>query len=102
MTTYDISAEIEATGVATLPETEAALRRLVEQTQTEPGCLRFEIRQDRDEPTRFTLWESWANEAALAAHFDYPHTKSVIDAGITRVLTIRRLGAIGAQTLAKV
>ena len=39
----------------------------------EPGCLRFEVLQQVDEPTRFTLVEAYDSEDDLAAHKTTPH-----------------------------
>ena len=39
----------------------------------EPGCLRFEVLQQVDEPTRFTLVEAYETEADLAVHKTTPH-----------------------------
>ncbi len=39
----------------------------------EPGCLLFEVLQQEDEPTRFTLVEVWASPEAHAAHRETPH-----------------------------
>ncbi len=34
----------------------------------EEGCLGFECAQDQDDPTRFFLWETYVDEAALDVH----------------------------------
>ncbi|NIA15055.1 MAG: antibiotic biosynthesis monooxygenase [Nitrospiraceae bacterium] len=39
----------------------------------EPGCARFDIVQDREDPAHFRLIEVYRNEAAVAAHKDTPH-----------------------------
>ena len=41
----------------------------------EPGCLRFDVLQDRDDPNRFFFYEVYRNEAALEAHRQTPHFK---------------------------
>jgi quinol monooxygenase YgiN len=41
----------------------------------EPGCLRFDVIQDRDDPHRFYFYEVYRDEAALAAHRETPHFK---------------------------
>lgn len=41
----------------------------------EPGCLRFDVIQDRDEPNRFYFYEVYLDEAALEAHRQTPHFK---------------------------
>ena len=39
----------------------------------EPGCLRFDVLQARDDPGLFTLVEQFADAAAVAAHKQTPH-----------------------------
>lgn len=41
----------------------------------EPGCLRFDVLQDRDDPNRFYFYEVYRDEAALEAHRQTPHFK---------------------------
>src|SRR5512137_1219696 len=39
----------------------------------EPGCLRFDVAQSKDDPTRFVLWEWYVDEAASQAHKTTAH-----------------------------
>ena len=40
----------------------------------EPGCLRFDVHQDNDDPTHFVLYELYADERAFTeAHRGAPH-----------------------------
>jgi (4S)-4-hydroxy-5-phosphonooxypentane-2,3-dione isomerase len=41
----------------------------------EPGCLRFDVIQDRDDINRFYFYEVYRDEAALEAHRQTPHFK---------------------------
>jgi (4S)-4-hydroxy-5-phosphonooxypentane-2,3-dione isomerase len=41
----------------------------------EPGCLRFDVIQDRDDANRFYFYEVYRDEAALEAHRQTPHFK---------------------------
>jgi (4S)-4-hydroxy-5-phosphonooxypentane-2,3-dione isomerase len=41
----------------------------------EPGCLRFDVSQDRDDPNRFYYYEIYRDEAALEAHRQTHHFK---------------------------
>ncbi|HEU4345554.1 MAG TPA: putative quinol monooxygenase [Candidatus Binatia bacterium] len=43
--------------------------------QDEPGCLRFDVIQDRDDPNRFYFYEVYRDDAALEAHRETPHFK---------------------------
>ena len=46
----------------------------------EPGCLRFDIVQDRDDKHLFRFYEVYKDDAALAAHRQMPHFKKYIEA----------------------
>ena len=39
----------------------------------EPGCLRFDVLQDSEDPNRIFLYEIYKDEAALDAHRQAPH-----------------------------
>ncbi len=53
----------------------AAIRhtRVVELSQSEPGCFAYEIVRDADAPDRFVVYERWCDLAALEAHVLMPH-----------------------------
>ena len=44
-------------------------------SRTEPGCLRFDVMQDQENPCKFVFYEVYKNAEAAAAHRDYPHFK---------------------------
>lgn len=46
----------------------------------EPGCLRFDIIQDREDTHLFRFYEVYKDDAALAAHRLTPHFKKYIEA----------------------
>ena len=39
----------------------------------EPGCLRFDVAQSKEDPTEFLLWEVYLDEEAAAFHKTTPH-----------------------------
>ena len=41
----------------------------------EPGCFRFDILQNSEDPNRFHLYEVYEDELALEAHREAPHYK---------------------------
>ncbi|MGI3168601.1 putative quinol monooxygenase [Pseudooceanicola sp. C21-150M6] len=94
---YFVSAGIEAVEGTDLAHVERELAILVAATVKEPGCIRFEIRQNLENLRRFVLWEEWTGPEALADHFRYAHTERVIGAQITRVIYNEKLGEIGAR-----
>ena len=42
----------------------------------EPGIARFDVVQDRDDPTRFVLVEAYRQDSAQAAHKETAHYKA--------------------------
>lgn len=57
-----------------------ATRRNHEGSLREPGCLRFDVLRQREDPTRFILYEAFESDAAAAAHKETPHYKAWRDA----------------------
>ncbi|MDA1307839.1 MAG: putative quinol monooxygenase [Acidobacteria bacterium] len=47
--------------------------------RNEPGCLRFDVVHDRDDPHWFYFYEVYRDDAALAAHRETPHFKAYIE-----------------------
>ena len=41
--------------------------------KSEPGCLRFDVIQDGDDPNKIWLYEVYVDEAAFQAHLEAPH-----------------------------
>ncbi len=82
----------------TVSELHPLLLGLLEPTRREPGCLRYQLLQNRADPTDFTFVEEWADEAAIDAHFATPHLQAVL-AKATPLLAaepdIRRYTLIG-------
>jgi quinol monooxygenase YgiN len=53
-----------------------AIRTNAERSFTdEPGCLSFDVSQDLTDDHHFTLYELYADEAAVEAHRSAPHFK---------------------------
>ncbi len=46
----------------------------------EPGNLRFDVLQDEQEPTRFYIYEAYADSDAVAAHKKTPHYLRCVEA----------------------
>ena len=42
-------------------------------TRDEPGCFRFDMHQDAENPARFYLYEVYRDVAAFEAHLETPH-----------------------------
>lgn len=54
-------------------ELRAVLQGLVEPTRKEPGCITYELLQNKNDATDFTFVEEWCSEADLDAHLQSPH-----------------------------
>ena len=66
------------TGVIEVPEgafeaARPAIKRMVEATLAEEGCITYGFWQDPDSPNRLRVYEEWRDRAALEAHFEAPH-----------------------------
>jgi len=51
------------------------LKKLIEATTTEAGCIACEIYQFKDEPTKYVVKEEWPDEDALSRHMETAHYK---------------------------
>jgi quinol monooxygenase YgiN len=72
----------------------------IKQTRKEKGNLRYELNQDPKEPTKFVLYEKWANFEAVKTHFGEPYlTKLLADAGsLTTALDLKVMLPVAEQT----
>ena len=61
----------------------------------EPGCLRFDVCAVEGDPSRFVLYEVYADEAAFAAHGETPHfarwRQAADDCGLAIERTLARI-----------
>lgn len=55
--------------------TEASFGDAQGSVRDEPGCFRFDILSNSEDPNLFHLYEVYADEAALDAHREAPHYK---------------------------
>lgn len=51
---------------------------LVEKTRQEPGCVHYELCQDRKDPGHFVFIEEWQDYAALDAHVASEHFQRLV------------------------
>jgi (4S)-4-hydroxy-5-phosphonooxypentane-2,3-dione isomerase len=73
-----------------------AARENARHARNEPGCLRFDIIQDREDPNCFRLYEIYRDDAALAVHRETAHFKRYIETTTPWLAspTERRLGLL--------
>ena len=50
----------------------------VRRSRTEPGCLSHAVHQDVEDPLRLFFFETWADRAALTAHFAVPGSREFV------------------------
>ena len=55
------------------------VKRHAENSAGEPGCVRYEVLQDADNPTTVCLFEVFHDETALDVHHAAPHYQWWID-----------------------
>ena len=87
------------------PEAVAEVRRillgLIKPSRSEPGCLKYELLENADDPTDFTFVETFASEAALAEHAAAPYVSSLaprLKELVARPSEVIRYRAIAADT----
>lgn len=66
----------------------ALLHNARESVLRDPGCLRFDVSQDKDDPARWILYEVYDSPAAHAAHRQSPHFLAY-DAVAARAVTAK-------------
>lgn len=70
----------------------ALLHNARESVRRDPGCLRFDVSQDKEHPTRWVLYEVYENAQAHAVHRQSPHflaydavaTRAVVEKTVSR------------------
>jgi quinol monooxygenase YgiN len=58
---------------------EAALRKVIAPTRTEPGCLSIHAFRSIRDARLFYIHSRWVDEAAFDNHTTQPHTKQFIE-----------------------
>jgi quinol monooxygenase YgiN len=75
------------------------LRRTIEATRAEPGCLYYSYALDLIEPDLLRISERWADEASFEAHMQTPHMAALGEALRTAQIERLDLGAYQARFL---
>ena len=60
-------------------EMKAVLKVLNEKTRAEAGCIRYDVVQNKQDPTDFVMVEEWESQAFLDAHFETAHFKEAVE-----------------------
>lgn len=91
MSTYLVSALIKANPEKDIALIRIELKKLVQATLKEKGCLRFECLEDLNTLGVFSLWEEFENKEALDQHFKEPATVAFFEQNLTSVLKVNFL-----------
>ena len=59
-------------------ETRKVLLPTVPWALAKPGCLQYVLHVDRNAPSEFVFYETWADQAALDAHWASPEFKELV------------------------
>ena len=65
------------------------VRAMEQHTRKEPGCVSYIGHQSIEDPLRFFFYETYKDEAALAAHRASPHFREYISNGLDALLEKR-------------
>jgi len=57
----------------TVDQVRRILLELIEPSRVEPGCVKYDLLQNADDPTDFTFVETFASEEALKDHAAAPY-----------------------------
>ena len=71
----------------------------VARSRGEPGCISHAVHQDTEHPQRLVFVEEWADQAALAAHFQVPQSRGFVKALSTLVSEPPRITVYDASLL---
>ncbi|KAL9189413.1 hypothetical protein ACHAXT_009088 [Thalassiosira profunda] len=47
-------------------------------SRSEPGCLRFDVVQTQDDPSKFIFYELYTDDAAIAYHQEQKHFTDIV------------------------
>ena len=69
------------------------LRKLIDITRAEEGCINYDLHQDNENPSHFLFYENWASHDLWQAHMDNQHLKDFLLAteGALAELTINEM-----------
>ena len=77
MYVIDVEFIVDAADAA---EFSSRVQKHAENSRREPGCLRFDVAQDEEQPGRFLIWEIYQDKVAFEAHTQQPYLNDFRDA----------------------
>ena len=82
-------------------EVRQILLSLIKPSRAEPGCLKYELLQNADDPTDFTFVETFASDEALKEHAAAPYIAGLaakLEGLVPRPAEVSRYRAIAEDT----
>jgi (4S)-4-hydroxy-5-phosphonooxypentane-2,3-dione isomerase len=67
--------------------TAAILKNAALSVERDPGCVRFDVLQQQDDPTRWLLYEVYDEEQAWVEHRKAPHFLTFMEVGNRAIVT---------------
>lgn len=61
-----------------IDEVRSCLSDLIEPTRKEPGCISYELLQNKSDPSDFTFVEEWESDDAVDAHLKTDHLQNAV------------------------
>ena len=78
-----------------------AAHKAVRLTKLETGCIAYDLHRDLTDPNSFLMYEIWASEAALTAHFKESHLREFLQTTadfLVEPIKLRRLQLVDLKT----
>jgi quinol monooxygenase YgiN len=74
----------------------AELRKLIDITRAEDGCVNYDLHQDNENPAHFMFYENWESRDLWQAHMNAPHLATYMAAteGAVAEFTLNEMSAI--------
>ncbi|GAA6179996.1 MULTISPECIES: putative quinol monooxygenase [unclassified Shimia] len=59
---------------------EAELKKLIDLTRSEPGCINYDLHKDNENPGFFVFYENWESRELWQTHMNAPHLAAYMEA----------------------
>lgn len=76
---------------------ERELKKLIEITRSEAGCIQYDLHRDNDNPQHFLFFENWESRELWQQHMSAPHLAAYMSAteGAVETFTLNEMSKIG-------
>ncbi len=73
-------------------EIQEELEKLVEPSRAEPGCMRYELLVNQDNPGAFVFLQEYRSDEAFQLHMDSKHIRAALADVVPRLLVPPEIG----------